>query len=479
MNNRLFDILSLRKKSLLEEIGGVDRCLLYDWGKAVDKGGELTRTLYCGDNLPILRAHVPDECIDLVYLDPPFYSQRSYRASVRPAHTNGNGGNGMPSIPAFGDTWCWNPPAEEAYARLRTDAPATTARALIALHELLGTGPLLAYLVMIAERLLELHRVLKPAGSLYLHCDPAAGHYLKLLLDAVFGQANFRNEIVWFYKTGGASARHFARKHDLLFFYSKGERYIFHAPKEKSYMMHRYGFKKSTFLRDTRGFYTWVYMKDVWELPALGAADGQRLGYPTQKPEALLERILLASTDEGALVLDPFSGSGTTLVVAQRLGRAWLGIENNHLGLAYQRYRLARAYPDLRPTIIGGPTTLAEAHHLARTNPAQFGWWALALMGARPLGVEGRGTGNVHGLLYENSGTTALVVVALDPLTPSTLQQVQAFTDHNPSTRLLLVTLKTPSEQPGVELLSALGTADVQVQTITIADLLINEEIEE
>jgi site-specific DNA-methyltransferase (adenine-specific) len=268
---------------------------------------------------------------------------------------------------------------QQAYAELLAGAPADVGRALTTLHALLRPGPLLAYMVMIGERLVELYRVLKPGGSIYLHCDPAASHYLKVLLDALFGTENFRNEIVWFYKTGGASQRHFARKHDLIFFYSKGEKYIFHALKEKSYMMHNYGFKKSEFLQDERGEYTWVYMKDVWDLPALGAADGQRLGYPTQKPEALLERIIQASSDEGGIVLDPFCGSGTTLAVAQRLGRGWIGIESHYLGIAYQRYRLARSFPNQRYVCSGGPTTLREARFLAHTDAAQFRWWALSL----------------------------------------------------------------------------------------------------
>ncbi len=332
--------------------------------------------LYYGDNLHILRTRLADESIDLIYLDPPFYSQRNYQALfkrtplVMDVHSR---------TPAFGDTWRWEPGVEQSYALLLARSPAPVTRALAALRDLLGPGSLLAYLVMMTLRLLELSRVLKDTGSVYLHCDPAASHYLKLLLDAIFGPENFRNEIVWSYKTGGASRRHFSRKHDLIFFYSKSEQYVFHTLKERSYMMHRYGFKKSEFLRDERGEYTWVYMKDVWELPALGAADRQRLGYPTQKPEALLERIIQASSNEGEVVLDPFSGSGTTLAVAQRLGRSWIGIEDCSLGIAYQRYRLAGAFPDLHYTFSGGPVTLAEARQLARMDAVQFRWWALAL----------------------------------------------------------------------------------------------------
>ena len=341
----------------------------------MDQTQEPARIVYYGDNLSILRTHLADESVDLIYLDPPFYSQRNYQAfskRVLPA------GRSHARVPAFEDTWRWKPEVENAYTALLSEGPANIGRTLHTLRGLLGPGPLLAYLVMIVERLIELRRVLKAEGSVYLHCDPAASHYLKIVLDAIFGAENFRNEIVWFYKTGGASQRHFARKHDLIFFYSKSERYIFHALKEKSYMMHRYGFKKSEFLHDERGEYTWVYMKDVWDLPALGSADAQRLGYPTQKPEALLERIIQASSDEGGIVLDPFCGSGTTLVVAQRLGRGWVGIESHYLGIAYQRYRLARTFPGLLYACVGGPRTLKEARHLARTDSAQLRWWAFA-----------------------------------------------------------------------------------------------------
>jgi site-specific DNA-methyltransferase (adenine-specific) len=367
----------------------------------MDQAPESARILYCGDNLHILQTHLAAESIDLIYLDPPFYSQRNYQAflkQVAPALPASS------KAPAFADTWHWRPEAEQAYAILLGGAPVELGKALSILRDLVGPGSLLAYLVMMGERLVQLHRVLKPTGSLYLHCDSAASHYLKLLLDAIFGVENFRNEIVWFYKTGGASQRHFARKHDLIFFYSKSPHYIFHAQKEKSYMMHRYGFKKSEFLRDERGNYTWVYMKDVWDLPAIGAADKQRLGYPTQKPEALLERIIQASSDEGGIVLDPFCGSGTSLVVAQRLGRGWIGIENHYLGIAYQRYRLARSFPDLCYTCVGGPTTIEEARQLASTDAAQFRWWALSLIGARPVGWEEdtRGKqhlGGIHGIV--------------------------------------------------------------------------------
>ncbi|HEY1350684.1 MAG TPA: site-specific DNA-methyltransferase [Ktedonobacteraceae bacterium] len=428
-------------------------------------------TLYCADNLPILRSQLATASVDLIYLDPPFYSQRTYQAFLRQTASRPGG---SARTPAFADTWRWEAASEQAYAAMQSEAPSPVVRALATLRTLLGSGSLLAYLVMMAQRLVEFHRVLKPSGSLYLHCDPAAGHYLKILLDSVFGAANFRNEIVWFYKTGGASPRRFARKHDLIFFYTRGEHYLFHPLKEKSYMMHRYGFKKSEFLRDERGQYTWVYMKDVWELPALGAADGQRLGYPTQKPEALLERIIQASSSEGDVVLDPFCGSGTTLAVAQRLGRRWIGIEDNYLGIAYLRYRLARTFPDQPYTFRGGPSTLAEARQLAETSPADFRWWALSLLAARPVGPQSGGAagacpGLAHGILPGPQGPSLVVVAPQDGIELSTLARLRTLVESGQSTAALILLLHAPGPQQLAEAARAPAGA---LRLIPLADLL-------
>lgn len=423
-------------------------------------------TLYCGDNLPILRSQLATESVDLIYLDPPFYSQRKYQALLKHAAPDVNG---SARAPAFADTWRWDEASAQAYAAVLADANPPVARALAALHTLVGPGSLLAYLVMMAPRLLELWRVLAPGGSVYLHCDPAAGHYLKVLLDSICGAANFRNEIVWSYKTGGASPRRFARKHDLIFFYTKGERYLFHPLKEKSYMMHRYGFKKSEFLHDERGQYTWVYMKDVWELPALGAADSQRLGYPTQKPEALVERIIQASSSEGGLVLDPFCGSGTTLAVAQRLGRRWIGIESNYLGIAYQRHRLARAFPDLGYTFCGGPTTLAEALQLASGSIADFRWWTLSLLGARPVGQ-----GIAHGVLPGPGGPLLIVVAPPAGSELATLARLRTLVEGGQGAGGLLVTLHAP----GAQLLAEVARARAgSLRLSSTADLFSPREI--
>ena len=436
----------------------------------MDSAPALTRALYCGDNLHILANSLTAESVDLIYLDPPFYSQRNYQAFFKPTPLHAQSRS-----PAFGDTWRWHTEAEQVYSSLCTRAPTPVIHALSTLRELLGTGPLLAYLVMMTERLIELHRVLKPTGSLYLHCDPAAGHYLKLLLDVIFGATNFRNEIVWCYKTGGASSRHFARKHDLLFFYTKSEHYSFHALKEKSYMMHHYGFKKSEFLHDERGDYTWVYMKDVWELPALGAADGQRLGYPTQKPEALLERIIRASSNEGDLILDPFCGSGTTLAVAQRLGRGWIGIESDYLAIAYQRYRLATSFPNLHYTCSGAPTTFVEARQLARTDATRFRWWALSLVCARPLsGKRLASTETIYGLLPSRSAESLphFVLVTGERLDLSILPRLHLLIKNLAVTRILLLALEAPEPQTLAELRNEFpGDENLSIEVRTIAEI--------
>jgi site-specific DNA-methyltransferase (adenine-specific) len=314
--------------------------------------------LYYGDNLDVLRHYIKDETIDLIYLDPPFKSEQDY--SILLAEQNGS--RAATQIRAFEDTWQWDQTAEKTYQEIVETGPPRVSQVMQAFYTFLGGSDMIAYLAMMAPRLVELHRVLKPTGSIYLHCDPTAGHYLKLLMDAVFGPKNFQNEIAWCYKTGGATRRRFARKHDTLLFYGKeAHKTLFNPQKEKSYMMHKYGFKKSRFQEDEQGQYSWVIMKDWWEIPAVGSADRQRLGYPTQKPELLLERIVTASSKEGQIVLDPFCGCGTTLAVAQRLNRHWIGIDITHLAVALTKYRLNDAFGNkVGYRVVGEPASLLD-----------------------------------------------------------------------------------------------------------------------
>ena len=280
-----------------------------------------------GDNLDIMR-DIDDESVDLIYLDPPFNSGKNNKV--------------------FDDTWHWNIDAKGAYRDIVTKGQTKLAELIQALRSFLGSNDMMAYLTMMAIRLAEMRRVLKPTGSIYLHCDPTASHYLKILMDAVFGAANFQNEIIWAYKSGGATNRRFSRKHDILFFYSKDPtKYQFNSQKEKSYMMHEYGFKSSNFQKDEKGQYAWVIMKDWWEIPSIGSADKQRLGYPTQKPERLLERIIKASSNEGDIVADFFCGCGTTIAVAERLKRRWIGMDITHLAINLTRRRIKQIQKEL------------------------------------------------------------------------------------------------------------------------------------
>jgi len=339
------------------------------------------RTLYFGDNLEILRKKIPDKTFDLIYLDPPFNSNRNYNVLFK------EGLQDSPAqVQAFEDSWHWNEDSKHTFDHLVTKSTGDISNLMQALEKMIGHNDMLAYLTMMTVRLIELHRVLKNTGSIYLHCDPTASHYLKVVMDAIFGKKNFRNEIIWFYKTGGASKDHFSKKHDTIFFYTKTEDYFFCPQKEKSYMMHEYGFKKSEFFKDEKGQYTFVLMKDVWEIPSVGSADKQRLGFPTQKPEALLERIIKASSKEGDLILDPFCGCGTTVSVAERLKRNWVGIDITTLAINLIKRRLRDQFGlGVKQIITDGlPTDLAAAKEMFTKDAFQFEYWALDLINAMP-----------------------------------------------------------------------------------------------
>ena len=240
--------------------------------------------LYQGDNLAILK-EMPDASVDLICTDPPFNTGKDWGA--------------------FNDKW---------------------------------EGGLKGYLKFIEPRCVEMRRVLKDTGSLYLHCDPTASHYLKVMLDGVFGIKQFRNEIVWGYRTGGASKRQWSRKHDIFLFYSMSNKYAHNPLKERVYFENPFFVKEKD---DDGRYYADVYMRDIWhDIKALLNISKERLGYPTQKPIALYQRMIKASSNQGDTVLDPFAGSGTTLDAAQTLGRHWIGIDISADAIAVTEERL-------------------------------------------------------------------------------------------------------------------------------------------
>lgn len=375
---------------------------------------KLENKLYFGDNLQIMRDYISDDSIDLIYLDPPFNSKATYNVLF----DEKNGTHSRAQITAFEDTWHWGIESEEAYHEIVTQSPKKLADLIQALRSFLGRNDMMAYLVMMAIRLVEMHRVLKLTGSIYLHCDPTASHYLKLVMDAIFGVKNFRNEIVWCYKSGGASKYNFAKKHDIIFRYTKTNKFIFNYEKEKSYGQTGGGQGgKVKYYKDEIGTYSYAGIKDWWIISMLSTTHSERLGYPTQKPESLLERMVKASSNKGDIVFDPFCGCGTTIAVAERLKRKWIGIDITHLAITLMRHRLKTSFgAGLSPyELVGDPKDLQGAKALAEHDRFQFEWWALGKVSARPAQDKKKGADSgVDGYIYffdDNSRKAKEIIV--------------------------------------------------------------------
>ncbi len=276
------------------------------------------RTLFHGDNLGFLRA-MNSESVDLIATDPPFNKGRDFHATP----------DSLAAGAKFQDRWSWERDVHEEWADQITDDYPRLMEAVESARYAHSDG-MGAFMCFMAVRLLEMRRVLKDSGSIYLHCDPTASHYLKAVMDAIFGWRNFQNEIVWCYKSGGASPkRRFSKKHDLILWYSKSKHYVFNPQSEKSYNrgLKPYRFKGVQEFCDEIGWHTVVGMKDYWEIDMVGRTSKERIGYPTQKPLALYERMICASSNEGDIVCDPFAGCATTLVAAERLQRQWVGMD--------------------------------------------------------------------------------------------------------------------------------------------------------
>jgi site-specific DNA-methyltransferase (adenine-specific) len=438
--------------------------------------------LYYGDNLPVLERHLPDESVDLIYLDPPFNSNATYNVLFGQA----DGTKAAAQIKAFDDTWHWDHVAAETFQDVVT-AGGDAAQAMVAFRTLLGTSTMLAYLSMMAPRLIDLRRVLKPTGSIYLHCDPKASAHLRLLMDAIFGPKNFVNEIIWYYKTGGMSKRWFGRKHDVILFYAKGPHYKFAQHKEKSYLAHKYGFSNVTIEEDEGGYFTMVGMRDVWDIPALRGNQPEALGYPTQKPVAILERIIEASTDPGDVVLDPFCGCGTAVAASEKLGRRWIGIDIAYLAVSLIKSRLtAMGSSDYK--VLGEPTTSEDAAQLAADDPYQFQWWALGLIGARPQeGKKGADKG-IDGRLYffdEGIETPKQVIVSVKAgkVQASHVRDLVGVLQREQAQIGLLISLNEPTQPMREEATSASFYKSPwgrhpTIQLLTVGELLDGKTID-
>lgn len=396
--------------------------------------------LFYGDNLDILRRYIPDESIDLIYLDPPFNSKADYNILFKEV----GGEESVAQIRAFTDFWHWDSAARKTYDYLvGNEVDNRVATVADSLYRLLGKNDMTAYLFMMTTRLIEMHRVLKPTGSLFLHCDSTASHYLKIVLDSVFGVENFRNEIVWRRIEAHSDAKRFGKVSDRILFYSKTEKYKFNrqtVPHKKDYLATKYTHSD----KDGRSYRLdnlnppggrgpvyefhgltrpWRFTKEkmlalekegriytksrvpqykryfeelktrggevvaeVWDdIAPINSQAKERLGFQTQKPEALLERIIRTGTDEGDWVLDPFCGCGTAVEVSEKLSRHWVGIDVTYLAINIIKNRMHGSFPHAKFEIEGEPQDLEAAKELANDR-YQFQWWALMRIGARPVG---------------------------------------------------------------------------------------------
>jgi len=507
--------------------------------------------LYFGDNLSVLREHIPSESVDLIYLDPPFNSNATYNVLFKER----SGEDSAAQITAFDDTWHWTIDSERAYAEVVTEGPDKLGKLLQAMREFLGQNDMMAYLTMMAQRLAELHRVLKPTGSIYLHCDPTASHYLKLLMDAVFGQQNFRSEIAWRRTNAkGLAFKGYPNNRDVLLYYSKaqdfewnrafrpydsdyverfyrnveegtGRRYtlsdltnpnrnrpnltyewnghhrVWRWTKERMQQAHDEGLlqysstglpRQKRYLDEMQGF----PVDTIWEdIKPVQAHALERLGYPTQKPEALLERIINASSNEGDVVLDPFCGCGTAVAVAERLKRRWIGIDVTHVSISLMKHRLHDTFGSelSEYRVIGLPQDVASARALATESEHdgryQFEYWALGLVDARPAtGKKGADSG-IDGYINffdDNSGKAKRIIVQVKSghVNRGMIATLKGDMEREDAAIGIFITLEEPTEPMRQEAIAAgfyepdalPGNQFPKVQILTIEELLGGEQ---
>ncbi len=448
--------------------------------------------LYYGDNLDILKLHIDDKSVDLVYLDPPFNSNATYNILFKEV----SGTQATAQIKAFDDTWHWDQSAAAVYQDT-VELGGQVSQTMQAFRMIMGESTLLAYLAMMAPRLVQLRRVMKPSASIYLHCDPTASHYLKMLMDAVFGAENFQNEIIWHYRKWPSGKYAFQRNHDIILFYARS------SAKEKTFnqlymdraasTIKRFGSSKIVSGHDEQGRRipsqteesesAGVRQDDVWEI---GRVPPIKQLYPTQKPLSLLERIILASSNPGDVVLDPFCGCGTAVVEAQHLGRRWIGIDITHLAVTVMKHRLWDSFgKDLPFQVVGEPVSVPDAQVLAASDPYQFQWWALGLVGARPAeGKKGADKG-IDGRLYFHdegiNGKTKQVIFSVKAGHASVnhMRDLHGVLDREGAEIGVLITMEEPTRSMRTETASAgyyeaaaWGTRHPRLQLLTVAELL-------
>jgi DNA modification methylase len=480
---------------------------------------EKPNRLYYGDNLKVLREHIADESVDLVYLDPPFNSNRNYNVIF--ARRARDDEDASAQIQAFDDTWHWTPVTDQQYQRyvLAEELPEPVGEALRAFLILLGENDAMAYLVNMAPRLVELYRVLKSTGSLYLHCDPTMSHYLKMMLDAIFGPAGFRNEIVWRRTStvkgnAGQGARHYGRNTDRILFYTKSEEYTYNQlrlPYSDEYIKAKFSYvepgtgrrfqtvsmsgpggaakgnpfyevlgvsrywryseeEMGRLLREGRVYQSkpgmvprqkyyldegkGVELQSLWvDIDSINSQAIERLGYPTQKPVALLERIIATSSNPGGVVLDPFCGCGTAIDAAQRLGRQWIGIDIAFIAIDIIQKRFHDRFPGIdNYETFGIPCDMLGARDLARRRPFDFQIWAVRQINARPNEKLRRDKG-IDGVarFYLDKKTNGKVMVSVKGggnIGPQDVRDLLGTVESQKAQMGILITLEEPT--PGM-----------------------------
>ncbi len=551
----------------------------------------MRNALYYGDNLQVLRDYIPDESVDLVYLDPPFNSNASYNVLFREK----SGEESPAQIKAFTDTWEWTLETERTFEQdiiLHPGTPSAVKDMISAFRQFVGQNAMMAYLVMMTPRLVELRRVLKPTGSLYLHCDPTAGHYLKIVLDAVFGADRFRSEIIWRRSNAhNKLSKQYGPIHDTLLFYTKEHNFTFH-PGRRPYTtpyvkgsfpysdergryqsnvltgmgvrtgesgsqwqgydptMHGRHWAIPSKIRDeltsdsrgmslkeildaldTKGMILHprskdgmprykqyldssqgVLLQDIWAFqPGTQGLlwnsdegidedikwldnDQERLGYPTQKPIALLERIIQASSNEGDVVLDPFCGCGTAVAAAEKLKRQWVGIDITHLAVALMKNRIKTMFnidPGKDYEVVGEPQDTGSARALWEQDPYQFQFWAVSLLEAQPQGEQKRGADRgIDGIIYFVDGprrTPQKVVVQVKGgrVSSPQVRDLKGVVEREKAALGLFITLEEPTRDMRAEAASGgfyhshIWDRDFpKIQVRTVAQLLEGQQFD-
>lgn len=510
--------------------------------------------LYYGDNLDVMRRYLKDESVDLCYLDPPFNSKQDYNAFF----DEQDGTRAAAQIKAFDDTWRWDKGSAAAYQEI-VEQGGNVSQVMQAFRQFLGTNDMLAYISMMAPRLVEIRRVLKPTGSVYLHCDPTASHYLKMLMDAVFGPRSFINEISW-RRSGRRSSisRIYRRAHDVILFYGKSDSYFFNiCPEEKDETLskkytlkddkgvHRLvplmvsGLRNGVTGKKWRGFdpntrgkagmhwitthdkldaydaqglvawpkkdggvpqlkYYWeqnkgIPLSDFWDdIAVINSMADESLRYPTQKPLALLDRIVDASCPVGGLVFDPFCGCGTAMDAAQEAGRCWIGIDITPIAINAIKARLVDRYGRAikeKYTVVGEPVALPDAKQLAEENPYHFQYWALGLVDARPAEEKKGADKGIDGRLYfhdeSETGKTKQIIFSVKAghTGPDHVRDLRGVIDREKAAIGVLIIMEDSTKPMRTEAASAdfyvspFGKYP-RLQILTVAELLAGKTVD-